>query len=156
MTGRPVTPPVARTRQPTAADAPALSRLVALLGYPAPAEVMPGRLENVLSSPDATVLVAENAAGEVVGVVATQLLRALHSDAPLAWVTILVVLDTARGQGIGSFLLDWAEEWARGKGATKISLSSGAHRLDTHRYYDNRGYERSGIRFTKQLTGKDK
>ena len=83
------------------ADAPALSRLVAQLGYPAPAEVLPERLEKLSAS-----------------------------------------------AGDGDSMAVVAED---PNGAQKISLASGVHRLDTHKYYDNRGYERSGIRFTKRL-----
>ena len=136
------------------ADAPALSRLVTQLGYPAPAEVLPERVEKLSASAgdgDSMAVVAEDPNGNVVGLITTRLFWSLHSEAPLAWVIILVVLDSARGKGVGSLLLNRAEEWAMKKGAQKISLASGVHRLDTHKYYDNRGYERSGIRFTKRL-----
>jgi GNAT superfamily N-acetyltransferase len=75
----------------------------------------------------------------------------IHHDAPLAWLTALVVLDSARGRGIGAMLLERAELWAAQKGANKISLSSAMHRTETHSYYENRGYDRSGLRFTKKL-----
>jgi GNAT superfamily N-acetyltransferase len=139
-----------RIRAATAADAPALSALVAQLGYPAPAEVIPDRLANMARSDDNTVLVADDD-GKVVGVMTARVMWVIHHDAPLAWLTALVVLDSARGKGIGSTLLARAEEWAKHKGAHKISLSSAMHRGATHTYYDNRGYERSGIRFTKKL-----
>jgi GNAT superfamily N-acetyltransferase len=138
-------------RAPSPADAPALSALVAQLGYPAPAEVIPERLENLSRSSDTIILVAEDADGAVVGLMTARVFRVIHLDAPLAWLTALVVLDTARDKGIGSMLLDRAEQWAMQKGAQKISLSSAMHRTETHHYYDNRGYERSGLRFTKKL-----
>ena len=127
-----------------------MSALVAQLGYPAPAEVIPERLANISRSHDNIVLVAEEN-GAVVGVMTARVMWVIHHDAPLAYLTALVVLDSARGKGIGSLLLDRAEEWAKHKGAHKISLSSAMHRTETHAYYDNRGYERSGIRFTKKL-----
>jgi GNAT superfamily N-acetyltransferase len=138
-------------RTPTPADAPALATLATQLGYPAPAEVMPARLENLLNSPDATALVAEDEAGNVVALMTARLFPVIHLDAPIAWLTALIVLDSARGKGIGSMLLERAEQWATNKGAHKISLSSAMHRTETHSYYDNRGYERSGLRFTKKL-----
>ena len=42
------------TRPPTPADAPILSELVAQLGYPAPAEVIPARLDNLAKASDAS------------------------------------------------------------------------------------------------------
>lgn len=137
-------------RAATEADAPALSTLVAQLGYPAPAEVIPERLANLARSDDNIALVAEDD-GNVVAVMTARLMWVIHHDAPLAWLTALVVVDSHRGKGIGSMLLERAEEWAKHKGAHKISLSSAMHRGETHSYYDNRGYERSGIRFTKEL-----
>ncbi len=137
-------------RAATPNDAPSLSALVAQLGYPAPAEAIPSRLANMGRSDDNTVLVAEED-GQIIGVMAARVMWVIHLDAPLAWLTALVVLDSARGRGIGSMLLDRAEEWAKHMGAQKISLSSAMHRTDTHTYYDNRGYERSGLRFTKKL-----
>ena len=139
-----------RIRAATDADAPELSTLLAQLGYPAPAEVIPARLANLSRSDDNVVLVAEKD-GKVVGLMTARVMWVIPHDAPLAWLTALVVLDLARGEGIGSMLLDRAEEWAKHKGAHKISLSSAMHRMDTHSYYDNRGYERSGLRFTKKL-----
>jgi GNAT superfamily N-acetyltransferase len=134
------------------ADAPAIAELVTQLGYPAPAEVIPGRLAKMARTDDNIALVAEED-GKVVGVMTARIMWVIHHDAPLAWLTALVVLDSARGKGIGSTLLDRAEEWAKNKGAHKISLSSAMHRGDTHTYYDNRGYERSGLRFTKKFDG---
>lgn len=152
MTRNPaVTAATSVIRPATAADAPALAALVTQLGYPSPAEAIPQRLGNLARSRDATVLVAEDSAGNVVAMMAAQILWTIHNDAPLAWLTGLIVLDSARGKGIGSLLLGRAEEWAQQKGAHKISLSSALHRVDTHSYYDNRGYERSGLRFTKKL-----
>lgn len=130
-----------------------MSTLVAQLGYPAPAEAIPQRLDNLSNSEDGIALVAEDSEGNVVGVMTARILWVIHHDAPLAWLTALVVLDSARGKGIGSLLLGRAEQWAAQKGAQKISLSSAMHRTETHNYYDNRGYERSGLRFTKKLGG---
>jgi GNAT superfamily N-acetyltransferase len=143
-----------RVRVPSPKDAPALAALVTQLGYPAPAEVMPDRLEKLLNSADSTVLVAEDAHGAVVGLMTARVFPVIHLDAPMAWLTALVVLESARGRGVGSLLLDRAENWAIQKGAHKISLTSAMHRTETHVYYDNRGYERSGLRFTKKLAAR--
>jgi GNAT superfamily N-acetyltransferase len=140
-----------KVRVPSAKDAPALAALVTQLGYPAPAEVMPDRLEKLVNSADSVALVAEDADGAVVGLMTARLFPVIHLDAPMAWLTALVVLDSARGRGVGSLLLDRAEKWAMQKGAQKISLTSAMHRTETHAYYDNRGYERSGLRFSKKL-----
>src|SRR5436305_15154498 len=99
----------ASIRAAHSSDAPAISTLVAQLGYPAPAEVIPARLDNLLKTSDAIALVAEDGAGNVVAVMTARVFWVIHHDAPLAWLTALVVLDSARGRGIGSTLLERAE-----------------------------------------------
>jgi GNAT superfamily N-acetyltransferase len=65
--------------------------------------------------------------------------------------TTLVVLEDARGAGIGSALVRHVERWAVEKGAWRVAVTSGIQRLSTHQFYENRDYERTGLRFTKRL-----
>jgi GNAT superfamily N-acetyltransferase len=69
----------------------------------------------------------------------------------VAWLTTLVVLEDARGAGIGSALVRHVEGWAVGKGAKRISVTSAIRRLSTHDFYEKRDYERTGLRFSKRL-----
>jgi GNAT superfamily N-acetyltransferase len=69
----------------------------------------------------------------------------------VAWLTTLVVLEDARGAGIGSALVRHVEGWAVEKGAKRLSVTSGIQRLSTHEFYEKRDYQRTGLRFSKQL-----
>jgi GNAT superfamily N-acetyltransferase len=97
--------------------------------------------------------VATNGYGEVVGLATTHIFPSIHDNGPVAWLTTLVVLEDARGAGIGSALVRHVEQWAIQNGARRLSVTSGMHRKATHDFYVRRDYENTGLRFTKKLTG---
>ena len=134
-------------------DAPILCELLAQLGYPASVAEIPARLSALASFPRAAALVATNGYGEVVGLATTHIFPSIHDNGPLAWLTTLVVLEDARGAGIGSALVRHVEQWAAQNGAKRLSVTSGMHRKATHEFYEKRDYENTGLRFTKKLTG---
>ncbi len=131
-------------------DAAALSWLVGELGYPALRDDMPPRLQAIESSGHAVALVAE-IDGAVVGLLTTHLFSTIHSSVPVALLTALVVAEGARGSGVGRGLVARAEEWARSRGALRITVTSGAQRADAHEFYERIGYARTGVRFGKTL-----
>ena len=133
------------------ADAPILSELLAQLGYPASVSDIPQRLRALADFPVAVAFVATNRYGEVVGLITAHIIPSIHDNEPVAWLTTLVVLEDARGAGIGSALVRHVEGWAAEKGAKRLSVTSGIHRKMTHEFYENRDYERTGLRFTKRL-----
>ncbi len=133
------------------ADGPVLSVLLGQLGYPTSVSEIPERLRSLASLPSAAAFVATNKYGEVVGLVTAHLFPSIHDGAPVAWLTTLVVLEDARGCGIGSALVRHVEAWAVGKGARRISVTSGIQRKSTHEFYEKRDYDRTGLRFSKRL-----
>jgi predicted N-acetyltransferase YhbS len=136
-------------RPATSDDAPALSRLLTQLGYPTDAADIPERIEKLNARPGTTVLVAEDRPGEVLGVVTVHLFQSMHVSEPTAWLTTLVVEEKARGRGIGSALVERAEDWAIQHGAKRISLTSALYRTHAHDFYKTRNYEHTGVRLTK-------
>lgn len=140
-------------RPAVANDAAAIARLLDQLGYPSDASEIPQRLERMREHPGTTVFVAEQR-GEPVGVVTVHLVPSLHTSEPVAWLTALVVEESARGTGVGSALVKRAEEWAKRNGATHISLTSHLRRKEAHEFYKTRHYEHTGVRLVKQLGAK--
>ena len=132
-------------------DATVLSELLAQLGYPASAADIPQRLRAIADFPGAKAFVATNRYGEVVGLITAQIIPSIHDNDPVAWLTTLVVLEDARGAGIGSALVRHVERWGIEKGAKRLSVTSGIQRLSTHEFYEKRDYERTGLRFSKRL-----
>ena len=138
-------------RAAATSDAPILCELLTQLGYPASEAEIPTRLSAVASFPRAAAFVATNGYGEVVGLVTTHIFPSIHDNGPVAWLTTLVVLEDARGAGIGSKLVKHVEQWATQNGARRLSVTSGMHRKATHEFYEKRDYENTGLRFTKKL-----
>jgi GNAT superfamily N-acetyltransferase len=142
-------------RPAVASDAPVLCELLGQLGYPASESEIPARLSAVAGFPRAAAFVATNGYGEVVGLITAHIFPSIHDNGPVAWLTTLVVLEDARGAGIGSALVNHVEKWAAENGAKRLSLTSGIQRKETHAFYEKRDYENTGLRFTKQLTPLD-
>lgn len=70
------------------------------------------------------------------------------------WVDELVTAPDARSRGHGRTLLGHVEELAVAEGCEVVGLSSGARRVDAHRFYEEHmGYDRASYVFTKQVAG---
>ncbi|RPH24225.1 aminoalkylphosphonate N-acetyltransferase [Buttiauxella warmboldiae] len=89
--------------------------------------------------------------GETVGMVGLHMQFHLHHVNWVGEIQELVVMPQARGHGVGSKLLAWAEEQARIAGAELTELSTSAKRLDAHRFYQREGYQHTHFRFTKAV-----
>jgi GNAT superfamily N-acetyltransferase len=120
------------------------------LGYPCPPDVIPQRLQKLANDPDVVLTCAEHE-GRVVGIVTGHILNAIHKSDPVALLTALVVLQHARGLGIGRQLVAHVEDWARARGAGAIALTSALRRSDAHEFYRRLGYEHTGLRLVKAL-----
>lgn len=138
-----------RIRPATHSDADALSRLLGQLGYPSEAGEIPQRLDRMSARPGTSVLVAEDDAGKVVGAITVHLFPALHTSDVTAWLTAVIVDESARDRGVGSAMIEYAEEWAIRHGASRVSLTSAMHRTRAHQFYKERGYEQTGVRLAK-------
>lgn len=153
MTGEPApkgTSSNLHLRDMTPTDAAVYSRLMAVLGYPTSPDAARSRLEAILPDPDYHTFAVEWN-GEVCGFVGVRLGRIYELDERIAQVLVLVVDEEMQGKGIGTALLDRAEAWAKEQSAVGVSLVSGNHRLEAHRFYERRGYDARGKVFRKQL-----
>lgn len=62
------------------------------------------------------------------------------------------VLKECRGKGIGTKLLEYAEDIARGENAMYIQLTCGYQRVEAHKLYEKNGYiKRESDQFRKEL-----
>lgn len=139
-------------RPPKPTDAGAIATLMGELGYPAWPEEIPARLKELaLDARTSAVWVAE-LDGHAVGIATAKKFPAIHQSAPVVWLTVLIVAERARGQGVGTRLVNEAEEWAREQGARKIALTSALHREEAHDFYKRLGYEQTGVRLGKILS----
>lgn len=91
--------------------------------------------------------------GDVVGMIGLHMQFHLHHVNWVGEIQELVVMPQARGHGVGSKLLAWAEEKARNAGAELTELSTSTKRHDAHRFYEREGYQQTHFRYTKPVEG---
>jgi len=94
--------------------------------------------------PNAAVLVAERADGELVG--RLSLARDTHPASAHVADLGLMVSREARRQGVGRALLDGAVDWARGAGIRKLELHVFPWNTPALALYESFGFEREGYR----------
>ena len=63
----------------------------------------------------------------------------------------LVTAEAHRSQGYGKRLLNYIHELAREENCEAVALSSSFPREGAHRFYERKGYERTGYTFRKKL-----
>ncbi len=89
--------------------------------------------------------------GRIEGLAGIALRRNFYYDRFL-YVYDLITTEGSRSRGYGKALLDHLEGFARSQGCKTIALSSGTHRVDAHRFYEEKmGYDRVSYVFKKEL-----
>ena len=121
------------------ADAPALARLAAELGYQADADIMCRRLTLLAGRSDHAVFVAERdaaptVASGVIGWIHVGRLISLEAGES-AQILGLIVGAGARRAGVGRQLVARAEQWAQACGLDRIVVRSNALRTEAHFFY---------------------
>lgn len=139
-----------RIRDAAAEDAGTIAGLLGQLGYPAPAEAVPGRIERMRAEPGQHVLVAE-AGGRVVGMATVIVRHVINADEPFGRLASVVVADGWRGQGIGGELVAAAERICVDAGCAVIEVTSADDRDRAHDFYRRLGYTERPRRFMKRL-----
>jgi GNAT superfamily N-acetyltransferase len=136
-------------------DAGRIAELSGVLGYPAAAEAVAGRLERLLAQPDQVVLVAETAPGQVVGWVHGAEQELLESGRRCEIVG-LVVDAGQRRVGAGRMLVTALEEWAAERGIEQMTVRSNVLRTESHPFYQRLGYVRTKTQhaYGKRLGGR--
>jgi len=93
-------------------------------------------LAEATAAQTSTILVAEVAGGELVGIVSAYLDLNSVRFGLRCWVEDLAVAPSRRSGGIGKALLDGAKAWAKEHGATHLELDTGLARSDAQRFYE--------------------
>ncbi|MCB0827652.1 MAG: GNAT family N-acetyltransferase [Solirubrobacterales bacterium] len=97
-------------------------------------------LKTAIEDPNSVVFVAqEEGEGELLGLCSAYIDLPSVRYGERCWVEDLTVDPDCRSAGIGSRLLDAAEAWGRGKGATHLELDTGIARVDSQLFYEARG-----------------
>ncbi|MGH7591162.1 MAG: GNAT family N-acetyltransferase [Gemmatimonadales bacterium] len=138
-------------RPATVADVPAITALLAQLGYPASENEIEARLAQMSRrGPPDRVMVCE-VGGAVAGVMTLHLTPELHRARSIGRVTARVVDERSRGSGVGAEMMAEAERIFRADGAGLREGPSNMRRTDAHRFYERLGYLKTSFRFAKEL-----
>lgn len=95
----------------------------------------------IQNNANATIQVARDASGKVIGMVSAQLVISTAEGAASAWIEDMVVDANYRGQGIGKQLLKYVRAWAKAKGATRAQLLVDITNTDAIAYYKQLNWE---------------
>lgn len=144
---KPPPKPVVRPAKP--ADAKAVAELIGLLEH----DIDEARVRKnigALAKLGEPPLVA-TLGKEIVGLCGVHRMVVPHRPAPVGRITILVVAEAVRGREIGRMLVEAAEVWMRSQGCKIAEVTSNDRLTAAHAFYRHMGYERTSIRFKKDL-----
>lgn len=120
-------------------DTARVAELTGQLGYPSTRDDIGGRFAYLRRRPEDEVLVAVGEDDQPIGWIHVSRFASLEAS-DVALIGGLVVDDAHRAGGIGEALLDAAEGWARGHGASTMVVRSRITRERAHRFYERHGY----------------
>ena len=131
-------------------DAPAIASLCGQLGYPTPAEAVVPRMDRLREHGQGRVIVAVFDSSPV-GLATIHIRNMINHEAPIGQLTLLVVDERARGQGVGRVLVAESEAWARARGCKRFVVTTALRRTDAHAFYEKLGYTHTGRRYGKDF-----
>jgi len=131
-------------------DAKALVPLIGLLDHKTDAKGVRKRIGQLAKDKLAPIVATLDK--KVVGMIGVYRVVAIHRNQPVGRITILVVAEEARGQGIGRQLTEAAEQHLKKLGCGMVEVTSNDRLARAHAFYRHMGYERTSIRFFKSLT----
>jgi len=141
--------PKPKIRDARAKDAEELVALIGLLDHKVDAKGVRKRV-NQLARDKLAPLVA-TLDKKVVGLIGIHRMVTIHRDQSVGRITILVVAEKARKQGIARMLVEAAEQQLRKLGCGMVEVTSNDRLAPAHAFYRHMGYERTSIRFAKAL-----
>jgi GNAT superfamily N-acetyltransferase len=119
-------------------DLPSVQPLLRQLGYELALDELENRFRFLINSPDHGAFVCETE-GKLLGLLHIYGRPALEKSAEA--IVQAIVIDVAhRNAGIGSVLMETAEQWALERGYHSIVLYTRSDRDDAHAFYSKLGY----------------
>lgn len=135
-------------REARPGDSEPAAALIRALGYEVSAADVRKRLAALKKAGDNALAAVR---GELAGLVTLHMTPVLHRPRPVGRITLLVVAEDMRGQGIGAALVAAAERRLAAKGCGLVEVTSNRKRLRAHAFYEKLGYKSTSYRFAKML-----
>jgi ribosomal protein S18 acetylase RimI-like enzyme len=121
------------------------------LGYPEISDDgIAARMHQMAADEHYATFVAKDG-GSVVGFIGLHQGIAFEVDGALIRITALAVKSGCQRSGIGSQLLQAAEEYAAQRDIRLVALNSGLARHGAHAFYESKGYHKKGYSFRKSI-----
>ncbi|WP_342066937.1 GNAT family N-acetyltransferase [Achromobacter kerstersii] len=139
-------------RPATVQDSPAITTLLAQLGYPGTAAFLPQKIAQLAAHGDAQLLVAHDESGRLLGFISLHFITQLALSGDFCRISYFCVDDQARSAGVGRQLEAAAEAQARARGCDRIEVHCHERRANAHRFYYRQGYEESPKYLMKRLS----
>jgi len=99
----------------------------------------------------ATVLVAEDSGGKPLGFIHVCGEPDYYTRADCGHIADLVVAPAARGRGVGEVLMMAAEQWARARGYSLLTLNVFVENARARALYERAGFGAETVRYVKEL-----
>ena len=144
---KPESKPQVRAARP--GDAPALTALIKSLGHEIDEKTVRKNIAALTKAGETPLVATLDKA--VIGLCGIHRMVAIHRPAPVGRITVLVVAETAQDKGIGRMLVEEAERLLKQAGCQIVEVTSNDRLGAAHAFYRHMGYERTSIRFAKQL-----
>jgi ribosomal protein S18 acetylase RimI-like enzyme len=139
-----------RIRPARLSDASHLAALMCELGYETTSDEMRARLKSIAKDARYSTFIAK-IGPELCGMIGT-LTHMSHEHNDLSGkIVALVVSEKHRRSGVGRALIAAAEKDFAKRSVTRVTLTTRFERDEAHRFYEELGYGRTGLRFAKNL-----
>jgi len=89
--------------------------------------------------------------GFVIGFASLHIEPQLHHAGLVGEIQELIVHETVRDKGIGAQLVSRLEQEAQKRGCVSIEVTTKNFRVDAQRFYEQAGFKRTHVNFTKNL-----
>jgi len=120
------------------------------LGYDVSLTDLKQRINDMLSSGYYEILVAEDNS-LIVGFIGLQKSLCFEDPGIVLRIIALGVSNKYQGKGIGTKLIDGAEEYAKENNISVLLVNSGLKRLQAHNFYEKNLFNKKGYSFVKKL-----
>lgn len=141
--------PEPRIRDAKLADAPRLVELIGDLGHEIDERTVRRNLKALAKSGEMPLVATLGK--RVVGLCGVEKRIVAHRPMAIGRISVLVVAKEARDQGIGRMLVEAAEAWMREVGCKLVEVTSNDRLPAAHAFYRHMGFERTSLRFAKNL-----